>query len=73
MLTNISIGLRLKEERLIAGFTQQQLADMTKSHRGSIGNYESGKRSIPADFLHNLKSLGFDPCYILTGRRVLEK
>jgi transcriptional regulator with XRE-family HTH domain len=62
-----NIGERLKEQRLRAGFTQQQLAERAGIGKGSQTLYETGKRMPDAKYLATVAEAGLDVAYIVTG------
>lgn len=65
----MTIGERLKEERLRLGLSQTAagaLADVTKM---SQINYEKGERMPDAAYLEAFAAAGADVLYILTGQR----
>lgn len=49
-------GERLLEFRLSIGKTQLEFANDLQTDKGSISNYENGKRKITAQFLSKLKT-----------------
>lgn len=69
MGTFVSIGDRLKEERLRFGWSQTDAAELCGVTRRSVVNYESGDRVPDADYLAKLAEAGADVMYVLTGRR----
>lgn len=73
MSTNISqestIGPRLREERERLHLTQGLMAAQIGINRMSQANYESGKRSPDAAYLHRAATLGVDVSYVVTGQR----
>lgn len=64
------IGVRLKEERLRLGLTQDQMAELGGVVKGTYWNYEAGKRAPDAAYLAGITQGGADIIYILTGKRV---
>ena len=53
------IGVRLKEARTRAGFTQEQVAAALNIARGQISYYENGHREIDLTTLMKLADLGY--------------
>jgi len=41
----MSLGERIRKERMARGFTQEVLAGLLRVHRTSVGNWESGRTS----------------------------
>jgi len=62
------IGERLKQERERLGLTQQGCADITKTSKRSVINWENGETSPTAVQLSSLSEYGFDVLFILTGK-----
>ena len=55
----------LKEKRLLAGLTQQELAQRANLSQGYISSYERGKREIPCEKRKKLEMiLGMEVNYI---------
>lgn len=65
----VSLGERLREERVRLGLSQLQLADKMKRSRKSQIRYESGDRSLDAEDLVAAAKAGVDILYVLTGVR----
>lgn len=65
--TNVSIAVRLKEERTRLGYSQAEFAEIAGAHRKSQGNYESGERVPDAAYLAAIAAAGADVHYIVTG------
>ena len=65
----MSIGARLKEERLRLGFSQEELARAAGVQRRAQIRYEQGERDPDAGYLAAISAAGADVTYILTGRR----
>jgi transcriptional regulator with XRE-family HTH domain len=64
------IGARLRELRVGAGLTQDQLAEKLGVSKRTQGNYESGASDAPASYLSLANSLlDFDVSYIVLGAR----
>lgn len=63
-------ALRLKEERLRLGLSQQDAADACGVSREMWGKYERGKGVPGGEVLFSFASRGADINYILTGMRV---
>ncbi|MDO4897084.1 MAG: helix-turn-helix transcriptional regulator [Moraxella sp.] len=64
-----AIASRFREERLLVGFSQKALSDLTGKSRQQIINYETGRCEMTAGFLASLHDLAFDVQYIVTGIR----
>lgn len=63
-----TFGLNLKEVRLEAKLTQEELAELTNFHRTYIGLLEAGKRNPTLDTLIKLSiALKCDPAILLKG------
>lgn len=60
---------RLKEERVRAGLTQADLAEIADVSREMIGKYERGAAEPGSGVLVDLDRAGLDVLYVLTGRR----
>ena len=61
----------LKELRIKAGLTQQEVADKIGVTKATISKYEKGQRG--PNHIEKLAELyGVDPMYILTGKSALE-
>ncbi|RKJ83801.1 helix-turn-helix domain-containing protein [Aeromonas veronii] len=65
----ILISVRLKNERLRLGLTQELLAEASGIKRRTLQDWERGLSTPPALQLSALDSVGFDVQYIITGRR----
>jgi transcriptional regulator with XRE-family HTH domain len=62
------IGGRIKEARLLAGFSQPEMADLLVVHPKSVANYEGGR--IPwRDLRHIAEVLNTDMRWLLFGER----
>ena len=62
------IAERIRELRLIIGFTQEDLAEVTGESLESYIDYENGKKDFPFGFLyHCAEKLGVDMIELLTG------
>lgn len=68
---NIVIGKRLREVRGVfsgkANLSCRKFAIILDETRSVLANYESGRTSIPADFLNKLYERGINPIYIIAG------
>ena len=49
-----SIGERIKQLRIRAGLTQQELAKYLQIHQTTYSDYELGKLNVPVAVLHKL-------------------
>lgn len=65
----LTIGARLKEERVRLGKTQTDFAALASVGKTTQINYESGSRSPDAEYLAAVATAGADVLYILTGDR----
>ncbi len=63
------LAKRWCEERLRLGLTQGQLAEALGISRTSATMYEAGKQMPGAEVLMNLRHVGADVLFILTGQR----
>lgn len=66
----MTLGNRLREERVSQGLSQRELADHCGIGANAQGHYEIGLRFPRADYLQSLAVKGLDVLYILTGRRI---
>lgn len=69
MLSIVSIGDRLLEERKRLNMNQTDMGKLGAVAYGTYANYEAGKRVPDAEFLSNLYAAGVDVIYVLTGTR----
>lgn len=63
----VSIGERLRAERVRLDLSQEEFAALAGAHRKSQGNYEKGERQPDAAYLAAIAAAGADVLYILTG------
>lgn len=63
------IAIRLKDERLRLGLTQEMLAESAGIKRRTLQDWERGLSTPPALQLSALGSVGFDVQYVITGQR----
>lgn len=63
----MTLGDRLRSERVRLGFSQEQLASLGGVRANAQGQYEHNKRIPRADYLTQLSALGMDVRYILLG------
>ncbi|MEV3812520.1 helix-turn-helix domain-containing protein [Aeromonas jandaei] len=63
------IAIRLKDERIRLGLTQEMLAESAGIKRRTLQDWERGLSTPPALQLSALGSVGFDVQYIITGQR----
>lgn len=61
--------LRLTEERVRLGLTQEEMADAGGVKKRAYCYYESGERQPDMAFLAGIAAVGADVQYILTGKR----
>lgn len=69
-LVRVSLGSRLKEERLRLGLNQTDLASVADSSKGAQINWEKDVNSPPAAALAAYAAAGVDVLYVLTGKRL---
>ena len=67
---NLSIGLRLEQERKRLKVTQAALSQQVGVSKVMMSRYACGYSAPRAELLVKLSQLGFDILYILTGTRV---
>lgn len=65
----MSVGTRLREERLRLAKSQEELAQMAGVQRRAHIRYEQDERVPDAAYLAAIAAAGADVTYILTGRR----
>lgn len=65
----MSIGSRLRDERLRLGLSQEDFARIAGVQRRAQIRYEQDEREPSARYLEAIASVGADVTYILTGRR----
>ncbi|WP_119334969.1 helix-turn-helix domain-containing protein [Hydrogenophilus thermoluteolus] len=65
----VSIGSRLRDERLRLGLSQEDFARIAGVQRRAQIRYEQDEREPSARYLEAIASVGADVTYILTGRR----
>ncbi|MFA8392099.1 helix-turn-helix domain-containing protein [Burkholderia ubonensis] len=65
----MSIGNRLKEERMRIGLSQAEFAALGGLGKQAQLNYESGTRSPDANYLAALMKVGVDVLYVIGGSR----
>ena len=64
----VSIGKRLKEARITAGYRSQgDLADAIGIARESQNRFESGRQTPGGEYLAKVAEAGLDVVFILTG------
>lgn len=68
----MTIGERLKEERLSLGLSQTELGAAGGKGKTTQINYEKGVGSPDAEFLAAAAEMGVDVLYVVTGRRTPE-
>jgi transcriptional regulator with XRE-family HTH domain len=66
----MSIGARLKSERLRLGLTQAMLGAAGGVEVNAQGRYEAGARIPRADYLASIAKVGIDVLYVVTGQRI---
>ena len=65
----MSIGERLKSERLRLGLSQAKVGSIGGVEVNAQGRYENGVRFPRADYLAAVCDLGIDVLFVITGRR----
>lgn len=65
----LSIGLRLKEERERLGLSQVAFGDIGGVKKLAQLNYEKGERQPDASYLNAVSKFGVDILYVVTGVR----
>ncbi len=65
----MSIGERLKSERLRLGLSQARVGSIGGVEVNAQGRYENGIRYPRADYLAAISGLGIDVLFVITGRR----
>ncbi|MCA8414381.1 helix-turn-helix domain-containing protein [Burkholderia multivorans] len=68
----MSIGARLKEERLRIGLSQAEIAALGGLSNKTQLSYESDTRSPDANYLAALAKIGVDVLYVITGERSVQ-
>lgn len=69
----MSVGKRLKEERIRLGYSQEELATAVGLHRNTQAMYERGDRVPSAHYLSEMEKLSADVTYIVTGNSFVRK
>lgn len=67
----MTIGSRLKEERIRLGITQESLAEFADTTKKTVIDYEKGNTVPKADFLAKVAELGGDVAFIVAGYRAV--
>ena len=63
---DVRIGQRLQQARQAAGLTMRKLAERLNWPHTTLGNYESGRRSLPVTRLYEIaEALGRTPAGLL--------
>ncbi|MGR3885621.1 helix-turn-helix domain-containing protein [Pseudomonas sp. 1152_12] len=65
----MSIGSRLKAERVRLGLSQAAIGNIGGVAVNAQGRYENGIRFPRADYLANVASAGVDVLFVITGKR----
>ena len=65
----MTIGDRLKEERLKLGLSQTKIAEIGGVQKNSQINYEKNNSQPDAIYLEKISKIGCDILYIVTGNR----
>lgn len=71
-VVRMSVGERLKTERLRLGYTQKEFGELGGVKLNSQAKYERGETSPNTNYLENIGREGADVFYILTGERTQE-
>lgn len=66
----MTIGIRLKEERLRLGFNQTVMAEKCGVGKNTQLAYEKDERTPDASYLAEAAGLGMDVLYVVTGTRL---
>ncbi|EAM4462184.1 transcriptional regulator [Salmonella enterica subsp. enterica serovar Oranienburg] len=66
-IMRVEMAVRLVEERARLGYSQVSFANQLDISREGLRLYETGQRSIGAEFLAKAAMLGVDVQYVLTG------
>ncbi|PFH10849.1 hypothetical protein BCF11_3283 [Collimonas sp. PA-H2] len=61
---------RLKNERKRTGLNQEEFGEVGGVKAGAQLNYENGSRTPDATYLNNLRKIGVDVWYVLTGEHL---
>lgn len=67
--TFLTIGERLREQRLALGYSQTDFAALVGASKKTQGRWELGESSPGAEALAGWAEVGLDPLYVLVGRR----
>jgi len=68
-----TLGMRIRDARIKAGFTQEDLAKRLNITPPTLSKYENGHRIPHADFLERLVEIvECDPAWLLTGKDVFD-
>lgn len=65
----MSIGERLKEERVRLGLNQTDFAELAGVRKNAQSNYEKDERAPDARYLAAVAAAGVDVLYVVTGMR----
>ncbi|AYF49003.1 XRE family transcriptional regulator [Pseudomonas fluorescens] len=65
----MSIGARLKAERLRLGLSQSEIGKIGGVEVNAQGRYENGIRHPRADYLAEVAKAGVDVLFVITGQR----
>lgn len=65
----MSIGERLREERVRLSLSQELMGESAGVRKQAQLKYENGQRHPDAAYLERLAAIGVDVLYVLTGRR----
>ncbi|HWX02036.1 helix-turn-helix transcriptional regulator [Collimonas sp.] len=65
----MNIGERITEERKRLDYSQTKFASLAKVSLSSQKRYESGERDPDTTYLENLKQIGVDTSYVITGTK----
>lgn len=68
----MSIGERLREERIRLGLSQAELGEAGGVQKQAQLKYEKGERQPDALYLEGVAGRGVDVLYVLTGRRPIQ-
>lgn len=65
----MTVGKRLREERVRLGYTQKSLGEIGGVKLNSQAKYERGETFPNTEYLEKLGKAGVDLVYLVTGRR----
>lgn len=69
MVKNMSLGDRLKEERVRLGYSQPKFAELVGASKRTQIGWEQGRSSPPGDALSIWANEGMDVTFVVTGEK----